>query len=85
MRTVQLHSRSRIIPFPPRRSPHKLVACSVCLRVREGDEWVDVDDAIRRLRTFERKDVVRLRGALCDRCEFELRQRRGSAPDRLAA
>ena len=33
---------------------------------------------IRRLRTFEHEDVVRLGGALCDRCEMELRLGRRS-------
>jgi len=32
-----LHNRSRVIPFRVRRRLRHLVACSVCLRVRERE------------------------------------------------
>lgn len=80
-----LDNRSRVIPFPVRRLRSRLVACSVCLRVREGGAWIEAGEAIRRLRTFEREQVVRLGGGLCDRCETELQQRRRGDADKLAA
>jgi hypothetical protein len=67
------------------RRSYRLVVCSVCLRVREGTEWIGAGEAIRRLRTFEHEQVVRLGGALCERCETELRLRRRSDMDQLAA
>jgi hypothetical protein len=63
----------------------RLVACSVCLRVREGGTWIETEEAIRRLRTFERDDVVRLTGGMCERCETELRLWREIGSEELAA
>jgi hypothetical protein len=85
MSSTHLHNRSRVIPFrlPRRLSP--LVACCVCLRVWEDGAWIEASEVIRRLRTFERDDVVRLGGARCDRCEMELRLRRRSDSEELAA
>lgn len=85
MQAERVHDRNRVIPFRLRRASNRLVACSVCLRVREGEGWIDADEAIRRLRTFERERVVRLGGALCDRCETELQLRRRSDDEELAA
>jgi hypothetical protein len=85
MRSERAHSRSRVIKFRIRRGSHRLVACSVCLRVREGEAWIEAGDVIRRLRTFEHEDVVRLCGALCDRCALELRLRRRRSVEGLAA
>jgi hypothetical protein len=80
-----LHNRSRVIRFRLRRRASRLVACSVCLRVREGAAWIAADEAIRRLRTFEHQHVVRLDSALCDRCETDVRLRRRSGSEQLAA
>jgi len=81
-----VRSGSRMIPFRLRRRALRLVACSVCLRVREDGVWIDGREAIRRLRTFEHENVARLEGALCDRCEMELRLRRQSSSfEELAA
>ena len=80
-----MHNRNRIIPFPGRRGSPRLVVCSVCLRVHVDGAWMEADDLIRRLRTFELGDVVRLGGALCEPCETELRVRRHSDSEALAA
>jgi hypothetical protein len=85
MSSTHLHNRSRVIPLRLRRRPSRLVACSVCLRVWEDGAWIEAGEMIRRLRTFEHEDVVRLSGALCDRCETELRRRRRTDPEQLAA
>jgi hypothetical protein len=76
MPAEHLHNRPRA---------RRLVACSVCLRVHERRGWVEAVEAIRRLRTFEHKQVVRLDGTLCDRCALELRLLRRSDADELAA
>ena len=80
-----VHNRNRVIPFLPRREVQHLVACSVCLRVRVAGTWIEADELIRRLRTFEFDDVVRLSSALCERCEAELRLRRRIGSEELAA
>ena len=85
MSSTHLHNRSRVIPFPLRRGSSRLVACSVCLRVWENGGWIEAGEAIRHLRTFEHEGVVRLSGALCDRCETELWLRRRSDLQKLAA
>jgi hypothetical protein len=83
MSSRYVHNPSRVIPFR-RRSPHQ-VACSVCLRVSENGAWIEAGEAIRRLRTFEHAEVVRLGGTLCDRCLMEFRLRRRSGSEELAA
>jgi hypothetical protein len=80
-----VHKRNRVIPFRLRRGSCRLVACSVCLRVRVGGVWIEAGELIRSLRTFELDHVVRLGGALCERCERELRLRRRSGSEELAA
>ena len=81
----RMQNRNRVIPFRLRRRSHRLTACSVCLRVRERGAWVEAGEVIGRLRTFEHEDVVRLGGALCERCEMNLRLRRRSDAEELAA
>jgi hypothetical protein len=53
--------------------------------VRDGGAWVDAGEVIRRLRTFEHEHVARLGGALCERCELELRLLRRRDSEELAA
>lgn len=67
------------------RQRQRLVACSVCLRVRDGGTWIDAGEAIRRMRSFEHEHVVLLGAALCESCETELRLRRQREPEQLAA
>jgi hypothetical protein len=80
-----MHTGSSALRFQIRRGPRRLTACSVCLRVREGGTWIETEEAIRRLRTFERDDVVRLTGGMCERCETELRLWREIGSEELAA
>jgi hypothetical protein len=79
------HNLNRVIPFRLWRRSHRLVACSVCLRVRWRGAWVEAGEVIGRPRTFEHDDVLRLGGALCQHCEMELRLRRRSDSEELAA
>lgn len=66
----------------PRRSPGEgdeplaLTVCAICLRVRRGSEWVEAEQAIRALRSFELRTPPLLLGALCDPCVHSLRVRR---------
>jgi hypothetical protein len=85
MSSTDLPNRSRVTRFRPRRGPARLVACSICLRAREDGTWIEAGEVIRRLRTFEHENVVRMAGALCDRCEMKLRLRRRSDSEELAA
>jgi hypothetical protein len=62
-----------------------LAACSLCLRVLRGGEWVEAGDLIRVLRTFEQRALPRLGPGLCDHCELGLWERRRLGAERLAA
>jgi hypothetical protein len=63
-------------------SPH-LVACSLCLRVLRASEWIEADQAIRELRTFELPAPLRLQPGLCDLCaELVARRRANGVPER---
>ena len=56
-----------------RRGVH---TCSVCLRVELHGTWLEAEDAIRELRTYELTVLPRLRAALCPRCEEAIAYRR---------
>jgi hypothetical protein len=60
-----------------------LVTCSLCLRVLRGDEWIDAEQAIRALRSYDLPSPVSLAPGLCDECRDELAERR--AADRVLA
>jgi NMD protein affecting ribosome stability and mRNA decay len=80
-----MHVPVRVTPLWRGHRSSRLVVCSVCLRVREGKAWIAAAEAIRRLRTFEDERLVQLGGGLCDRCETELRLRRRTNVEPLAA
>jgi len=53
-----------------------LVTCSICLRVQRESGWVEAEEAIRELRTFELRAPLRLGSGLCDDCSDDLAERR---------
>jgi hypothetical protein len=57
-----------------------LQACSICLRVRDQDEWIDVETAIQLVRSFESECPPRLLPAICDSCATSIAARRGGKP-----
>jgi hypothetical protein len=61
-----------LVPPLPLERPadrrYDLTACSVCLRVRHGSDWIDADSVIRQLGSYEFEDAPRLEPALCDLC-----------------
>ena len=65
--------------------PSALTACSVCLRVLQGSDWVDAETVIRELRSFDLATAPRLKSALCDPCVRSLRERRARSAEPLAA
>jgi hypothetical protein len=73
------------LPREPEADWLRLAACSVCLRVLSGSDWVDAEDAIRKLRSFERDRPPRLSPALCASCVESIRLRRIDAPGPIAA
>jgi hypothetical protein len=67
------------LPAQPQLAPAAVVACSICLRVLRGSAWVEAEEAIRELRSFERRDPVRLGPGLCNDCCDRVAERRGHA------
>ena len=70
-----------------RREPRvpRLVACSICLRVRRGSEWIEAERVIGQIRSYELAAPPRLERAVCDVCAGSLLARRASGDGRLAA
>jgi hypothetical protein len=64
--------------------PVGLVTCSICLGVLRGSKWIDAEEAIRELRSFDRQQPLRLGHGLCDACTDELAERRGRVAARAA-
>jgi hypothetical protein len=60
-------------------------ACSICLSVLDGKEWVEAETFIRKHRSFERQTPPRLTPALCDDCEASIARRRATPSDLLVA
>ena len=76
---------SRYEPLARAASPN-VVACSLCLRVLHDSGWIEADQAIRELRTFDLPAPVRLEPGLCDGCVELVAERRANAqPDRSRA
>ena len=65
--------------LPPIRAEIDMVTCSRCLRVQRGSSWVEAEDVIRELRSYELAEAPRLLPGLCDRCEALSSARRTQA------
>jgi hypothetical protein len=57
-----------------------LIACSLCLRVLRGSEWVEAERVIRAIRSYELDAPPRLHPAVCDFCAESILSRRASQP-----
>ena len=63
----------------------QLTACSLCLRVLRGSEWVEAARAIRELRTYDLGAAPRLLPGVCDSCARKIADRRLRTVERVAA
>ena len=59
----------------------RLVACSLCLRVRRGSSWVEAEEVIRALRTYDLAGPPRLAAGICDHCTEAVCARRARVDD----
>ena len=71
--------------LPPIRAEIGMVACSRCLRVQRGSSWVEAEEIIKELRTYELVDPPRLRPGMCDYCAAALAAARTARAHPLAA
>lgn len=62
-----------------------LIACSLCLSVLHGSEWIEAEQAIRAIRSYELHDLPRLQPAVCDSCAERIFSRRARAGELIAA
>jgi hypothetical protein len=77
-----------VLPLPVERGATRtqsLVACSICLRVLRGSDWIEAEEVIRSLRSYEHQDPPRLKAALCNLCAESIRERRAQRAEPLAA
>jgi hypothetical protein len=72
------------LPIPVRVSAAGLVTCSMCLAVQRASGWIAAEEAIRKLRTYDRPLPVQLGSGICDSCRDEIESRRGASRDALA-
>jgi hypothetical protein len=63
---------------PQTESPFDLIACSLCLRVLRGSEWMDAERVIREIRSYDLGAPPRLRAAVCDHCAESISIRRAA-------
>jgi hypothetical protein len=68
-----------------RRPRNDLVTCSLCLRVQRGSAWVEAENVIRELRSYELSTAPHLRAGMCDACADAIFGRRTRAVQTLAA
>jgi hypothetical protein len=68
-----------------RRRHTDLVTCSLCLRVHRGSAWVEAEDVINDLRSYERPAAPRLQPGVCDECADVIVGRRARAAETIAA
>jgi hypothetical protein len=62
-----------------------LIACSICLRVQRGSDWVDAEDVIREIRSYELDESPRLHGVVCKDCAEAISRRRAVHEEPVAA
>jgi hypothetical protein len=62
-----------------------LITCSLCLRVLRGSDWIEAEQVIREIRSYELAAPPRLQPGLCDLCAASILRRRTRAGDALAA
>jgi hypothetical protein len=62
-----------------------LIVCSLCLRVLRGSSWIEAEEVIRKLRSYELPALPTLLPGQCDDCYDAIRSRRGLALDSDAA
>ena len=68
-----------------RRADTDLVTCSLCLRVRRGSAWIEPEDVITAIRSYELETPPRMLPAICDDCADEIFDRRARAEEMTRA
>ena len=61
-----------------------LIACSICLRVKDDSQWLDAAHVIRDIKSYD-GELPRLHRAVCDDCAEAISRRRADGENALAA
>ena len=85
MRLVHTRLVAMRTTLPLHRRFWNLRACSICLSLLDGKEWVEAETFIREHRSFERQTPPRLTPAICDDCEASIARRRAEPSEVLVA
>lgn len=56
-----------------------LITCSLCLRVLQDSQWMEAEQVIRAIRSYELPAPPRLQPAVCDSCAESIVSRRAQA------
>jgi len=83
--TLEASIHVRRASLPPIRAEIGMVTCSRCLRVERGSSWVEAEEIIKELRTYELVDPPRLRPGVCDHCAEAIAAARAASAHPLAA
>ena len=62
----------------PAKEPVLVTACAWCDRVLLGHRWVEAQEAIQRLRTYENDAPPSFTHTICDPCSDNLERRRAA-------
>lgn len=60
-----------------------LIACSICLRVRRGSEWLDAEHVSRDVKSYD-DELPPLHGTICNDCVEATSRRRADGEDAVA-
>jgi hypothetical protein len=78
-RTVSQLAEPRFSEQAERSPLLSVVACALCLRVQLDSGWIEAEEAIRELRSYDLPSPIGLEPGLCDRCRAAISARRGAA------
>src|SRR5829696_931745 len=67
----------------PRHTRGAMTACSLCLHVRRGSQWVEAERVIREIRSFEHENPPRLIWTVCKPCSESIFGRRADAEKQM--
>jgi hypothetical protein len=72
---------------PPPRTEARLhlTVCPICLRVLRGSEWLEAEQVIRDIRSYELDELPELSSTVCDPCVESIYSRRMDARRAAAA
>jgi hypothetical protein len=72
-------------PSPGTDARLHLTVCPICMRVQRGSEWLEAEQVIRDIRSYELDELPELSSTVCDPCVESIYSRRMDARRAAAA